>query len=207
LFASDAGEDDEDARRGAGLAGIDGSPYFLYVGTSEPKKNVIEVFRALQRFREATPMSRDQRLVLVGPNDKARRRLLGVADRMGMRGLVASVDGLSDLELRDVYRSADALLHLSWSEGLAWPVLEAQACGTPVVCSDRGALPETAGGAARVVPAGTDGSAACEALLQLHGDEEGRADLVRLGRERVHGLTREAAAAAVMQVWREARGE
>ena len=195
-----------DEGRGAGLAGIDGSPYFLYVGTSEPKKNVVEVFRALQRFRDATPVSRDQRLVLVGPNDKARRMLLGEADRMGMRGLVSCLDGLSDAELRDVYRSADALLHLSWSEGLAWPVLEAQACGTPVVCSDRGALPETAGGAARVVPAGTDGAAACEALLRLKEDCDGRAELVRLGRERVQGLSREASAAAVTGIWREALG-
>ena len=102
----------------------------------------------------------DARLRIVGSPDarypeagEAARRL-GVADRVEWSGY------LDDAGLVKAYRDADALALLSRYEGFGLPVLEAMACGTPVVCSDAASLPEVAGNAARLVAPGDVAGAA-----------------------------------------------
>ena len=82
--------------------------------------------------------------------------------------------------LPGLYAGAEAFALPSLYEGFGLPVLEAMACGTPVVCSDTTALPEAAGGAARLAPP----DEVAEATRQLLGDEQERARLRAAGKQR-----------------------
>jgi glycosyltransferase involved in cell wall biosynthesis len=118
------------------------TPYLLAVGTLQPRKNLQAAVAALER------LDTDHRLVVVGPrgwhDDALMARLR--RDRVEVLGHV------SDAELVTLYRGAACLVFPSLSEGFGFPLVEAMACGTPVVCADAGSLPEVAGDAALIVP-------------------------------------------------------
>jgi glycosyltransferase involved in cell wall biosynthesis len=98
------------------------------------------------------------------------------------------------------------LLQFSWHEGFGLPPLEAMACGTAAVVSDRGALPEIAGPGARVVdPA--DEAAAAEAIAGLLGDEIARRELAARGRAHAAQFTWERHARGLLQIYREVLDE
>ena len=130
----------------------------LYVGRFDPYKNVTGLLRAFARLRELAPGP--VRLVLAGAGDPrypeapALARILGLEPRIRWAGYVAGP------ELVRVYQQADVFVLASKYEGFGLPVLEAMACGTPVVCSNTSSLPEVAGDAALLVdPADIEGLA------------------------------------------------
>jgi glycosyltransferase involved in cell wall biosynthesis len=153
--------------------------YVLAVGTLEPRKN-------LRRVAEAAARAGAE-LRVVGA------RGWGGVDSLGWLGEV------SDEELAALLRGARALVYPSLYEGFGIPVLEAMACGTPVVTSGGGATEEVAGGAAVLVdPLDVEAIAA--------GIDEAatrRDDLRRQGLERARAYSWDAVADAVEQVWRE----
>jgi len=85
------------------------------------------------------------RLVFVG--DLLSPELLSLAESLGISDRVTQVPDASEESLEALYNRAMALLYPSRFEGFGWPVIEAQACGCPVVCSNAGPLPEAAGDA------------------------------------------------------------
>ena len=118
----------------------------LYVGRADPYKNLtalVECVAALQK-KVAFPLS----LTIAGspdpryPEAADRARELGIQERVHWTGY------LHDAALMAIYREADALVHPSRYEGFGLQIVEAMACGTPVVCSRSGSLPEVAGDAA-----------------------------------------------------------
>jgi glycosyltransferase involved in cell wall biosynthesis len=122
-------------------------PYLLHVGPYSVRKNsqlLLEAFAASRRD-DSIPHA----LVLAGPVDRS--AVLGDASRLGLTDHVVIAGPLSDAELADAYRGATALCMPSRYEGFGLPVLEAMACGTPVIVSDSPALVEVAGEAAVVV--------------------------------------------------------
>ena len=133
-------------------------PYLLMVGTLEPRKNHVLAFQALARLKaEGWPHC----VVVVGRRgwlfDAVQRQveLLQLTDDVIFAGRVPDVD------LPALYSGADCFLMPSLYEGFGIPVLEAMACGTPVVCSRASSLPEVAGDAALFIEAMTgDGLAA-----------------------------------------------
>ena len=156
----------------------------LYVGRTDPYKNVPLLVEAFAAARARAP--RPLRLVVAGSRDprypeaEARARALGVADAVEFAG------ALPFAELVARYRSADLLVHPSRYEGFGLQIAEAMAAGLPVACSDGGAAPEVAGGAARVVPLAGGAPAFADAILALLSDP---AELARL---REAGLRRAA---------------
>jgi glycosyltransferase involved in cell wall biosynthesis len=120
-------------------------PYVLFVGAIEPRKDPLAAVRALALLED------DVRLVMVGPHKRSIGPLraliteLALQNRVELRGYVDKAD------LAALYRGARCLLLPSKYEGFGLPVLEAMACGTPVVATRAGAIPEVAGDAAVLV--------------------------------------------------------
>jgi glycosyltransferase involved in cell wall biosynthesis len=129
-------------QRRAGHSGT----HLLFVGTLEPRKNIgqlLEAYRVLRTRRsDAGP------LVLAGAATAAAQPWIERAQRADLAGHVQMRGYVSEEERRLLYRDARMLIMPSLEEGFGLPVLEAMACGVPVVISDRGALPEVAGPAA-----------------------------------------------------------
>src|SRR5216110_1110114 len=116
-------------------------PRFQHVGSNLRRKNRDGALRIFARCKEKW----NARLVFAG--DALTQELLSLADRLGISDRVMQVPNASDELLEALYNRAVALLYPSRFEGFGWPVIEAQACGCPVVCSNSGPLPEAAGDA------------------------------------------------------------
>lgn len=116
-------------------------PYFLYVGNHKPHKNTDGLITAFAN----SGLSEDFDLVLTGTPDL---RILRSPDVRKLENRVRFLGSIPDGELSALYRSALALVLPSWIEGFGLPLIEAMASGTPVISSNRAALPEIGGDAA-----------------------------------------------------------
>jgi glycosyltransferase involved in cell wall biosynthesis len=160
----------------------------LSVGRLDAEKNPLLLANVIARLRERDPR---WRLVVVGegplePDLRARVRDLGVEEHVDMRGYVPLTGGLMEL-----YRTSDAFLHVSWTEGLPQVLFEAFAARLPVVATAVGGVPQAADGAAVLIPPG-DAGAAVDALEQVAANAGLRARIVAAGVDRVAGRTIEA---------------
>jgi glycosyltransferase involved in cell wall biosynthesis len=146
--------------------------FILFVGTIEPRKN-------LETLLEAWAMMRDRPdLVVVGGWGW---RYEPIRERMSRMGPgLHHIEGLDPEDLPAVYNLARALAHPAWYEGFGLPPLEAMACGTPVLVSDRSSLPEVVDGAGLLVSA-DDPNAWRAALERVIGDTDLAADLRHRG--------------------------
>jgi glycosyltransferase involved in cell wall biosynthesis len=127
----------------------------LFVGTLEPRKNLGGLLTAYARLRERRPDAPP--LVLAGRARDAVARELERLQAPPLAGHVTALGYVSADEKRRLYREACMLVLPSFEEGFGLPVLEAMACGVPVVISNRGSLPEVAGNAASPIdPADAD---------------------------------------------------
>ena len=128
--------------RVAKIPGFDSTvPFVLHVGSNLRRKNREGVLRIFARTKDKW----NSRLVFVG--DPLTPELLGLASTLGIADRIAQVPNASSELLEALYNRALAMIYPSRFEGFGWPVIEAQACGCPVVCSDTGPLPEAAGDA------------------------------------------------------------
>ena len=182
-------------------------PYVVWVGTLEPRKNVERVIRG---FVEAvTSGPRDERglkLYLVGPPGWDRGKAAGLLEDRGIRDLVRWMGPQPRERLRAIYSGAEALVFPSLGEGFGLPVLEAMACGTPVVASDLPVLREVAGeGAVFCDP--TDASSIGEAITRLLADDTLADSCRRAGLLRAAELTWERTVAATAACYREVMEE
>ncbi len=176
--------------------------YVLFVSTIEPRKNVAAVVRA---FNLLADWGYDGGLVLVGRWGWHTGEIRAAISASPVHDRIVHLDYVARNALPALYRDADALLFPSLMEGFGLPILEAMACGTPVVTSGHSAMPEVAGPAGIYVdPARPQSIAsAVEALLQ---DEQHRRRLAELGRSRATRFDWKTAAAATVQVLRQAAG-
>jgi glycosyltransferase involved in cell wall biosynthesis len=150
------------------------APVILHVGRNfyKNREAVIDAFSKLRRRR------RDARLVFVGALSPAQRDLVV---RDGLSDAMHVLDHVPAETMPALYSLASALLFPSLYEGFGYPVIEAQLCGTPVICSTAGSLPEVAGaGAVLVAPEDVDGMA--EAAVKLFEDRDAKNALIEAGR-------------------------
>ncbi len=179
-----------------GIAG----KYILSVGTLEPRKNfslLVESFALLRKWKID-----DYRLVIAGEKgwkyDQIFRtvRDLGLEDEVRFLGYVPT----EDLPL--LYRGAELFVYPSLYEGFGVPILEAMACGCPVVASDRASIPEVCG-AAGILVAPEDRDDVAEAMGRVLSDPS-LADAMRVrGRERAEGFRWETSARALLLLYEE----
>jgi glycosyltransferase involved in cell wall biosynthesis len=172
----------------------DHPPYLLAMGAGEPRKNVARVIEGFLRVADRIP----HRLLLVGAPWRGRRASLPP----GAPGIdrIQDLGAVTNAQLRELYRQAAAFVYPSLYEGFGLPVLEAMACGTPVITSRSGSLEEIAGAAALYVDP-QDASAIGGAIIELVTDPVRRSALVAAGHERVGLYSWDAAARQTIDVY------
>jgi len=152
-------------------------PIILNIGRNfyKNRRGVIEIFRILKH-----QVSNAHLVFVSSPNAELNDQIR----RSNLTEDVSFISHVTSDELSVLYSAARALLFPSLYEGFGYPVLEAQMCDTPVVCSNAGSLPEVAGPAAAIFePNDIEGMAA--ALVKIHDDREYAAELIELGRTNV----------------------
>jgi len=139
-------------------------PYLLHVGQAYPHKNLQRLIRA---FAQVAPLHPDLKLVLAGkPHPTETPRLRQLILELGLEGRVECRAYVPFATLPELYRGALALVYPSLWEGFGLPVLEAMACGTPVITSLGSGTEEVAEGAALLVDP-TDTAGLAQALRDL----------------------------------------
>jgi glycosyltransferase involved in cell wall biosynthesis len=175
--------------------------YVLYAGIDKPRKNHAGLLRAFHRFLSS---GGDAELVIAGPLKEGAASLRRLANELGMSGRLKPTGFVDDDELRVLYAGARLYACPSLYEGFGFTVLEAMACGTPVVCSSETSLPEVAGDAAIYADA-RDPKAFGEALFRVFSNAALRATLVAKGLDNVRRFSWERAAEQTLAVYRDAR--
>ncbi len=147
--------------------------YVLYVGNLLPHKNVLGLLDALAILRRRRPV----RLVIRGEGRPAYVRAVRArVETLGLGPVVSFLGYTSEKEMRELYTQAACLVLPSLGEGFGLPVLEAMACGTPVVASRVASIPEVAGDAAVLVEA-HDAIALADAVHRVLTDSSLREEL------------------------------
>ncbi len=157
--------------------GID-RDYVLCVGICKPRKNHAGLLRAFRRLLDSG--SRAQ-LVIAGPMGEGEHVLRRLADALGIAEQVVFTGFVDEPGLRVLYSAARVYACPSFYEGFGFTVLEAMACGTPVVCSSATSLPEVAGKAALYFDPHNPEQMAGQ-VLRIFSDAALRASLVERGR-------------------------
>jgi glycosyltransferase involved in cell wall biosynthesis len=175
-------------------AALAGRPYVASLCTHEPRKNLVTLVEGFARLREQHP---DLALVLVGSAGWDGGAAAGAVARLGLAADVFITGYLDDAVVPGVLAGARAFCWPALFEGFGIPVVEAQAAGVPVACSDDPSLDEAAGDAAlRFAPRDPDELVA--ALARLIEDEALRADLQARGRAHAATLTWDATATGLL---------
>jgi len=186
--------DGKDNGRGEGL---DGRPMrILHVGHCGVYKNIEGILRSLPLLLARL----GPRVVFVKVGGPFTRGQLALIDRLGIEQRVQHLGMVPAEDLPGVYADADLLLMPSFHEGFGLPVLEAMACGTPVVASNQGSLPEVVGEAGLLVEPTEVEQIAAAAERLLTGDRL-RADLRKKGLERARAFTWERTARETLAVY------
>ncbi|WP_392533942.1 glycosyltransferase family 4 protein [Nostoc sp. C117] len=153
------------------------SNYFLYIGRQDPYKNLQRLITAFA----ALPNNGDYELWLAGPTDERYTPVLKAqVEELGITNQVKFLDYIPYSELPKIINGAIALVFPSLWEGFGFPVLEAMACGTPVITSNLSSLPEVAGEAAILIDPYNRGEIT-EAMQAIATDAELRSRLSSLG--------------------------
>ena len=169
-------------------ASVAREPFVLHVGDLHPRRNLLMLFEAVVDLARHEPRLAGLQLILAGKD-------LGVLE--DLRARAASLDALQNLrylgrpgdaELVDWYRRAAVMAYPSRYEGFGLPVLEALACGTPVVASNATSIPEVTGDAAVLLP--PDGASSwAKALREVLLDVDHAHRLSARGIERARQFT------------------
>jgi glycosyltransferase involved in cell wall biosynthesis len=177
---------DTDHFRPTAPAGRRGPTYFLYVGSLEPHKNVAAALQAFAQLRRAHP---GVELWMAGPWSAEGRRQLEQQCRDLHIAASTRLFGHVDLrELVSLYQHALAMVFPSLAEGFGAPIVEAMACGTPVICANFGAMAEVAGAAALTVDV-RDVGALAQAMQDLVRHDRLRDTLTQAGLTRARGYS------------------
>ena len=116
-----------------------GRPYFLSVCTQEPRKNLVGVINAYELLRKQNPAF-DPALVLVGKKGWKNEELEKALNESNFKDSIFITGYIDDNTLANAYREAIAFIYPSFYEGFGLPILEAMACGTPVITSNNSSL-------------------------------------------------------------------
>lgn len=172
-------------------------PYMLYMGTLAPHKNLLRLVEAFYILKKKKRLP--HRLVLVG-HTYLSEPLFQRVESLGLWGEVVFTGFIPKADVPPLMNGADLLVLPSLYEGFGLPLLEAMACGTPVIASRAASIPEVVGDAGMLVDP-YDVEALAETLYQVAVDSDLKADLRRRGLERVRLFSWEKCARETLSVY------
>ncbi len=127
----------------------DNTKQILYVGRSDPYKNITTLIKAFEKIKSQCPSP--VRLTIAGSTDERYPEPQKLASDLKIADSMKWTGYISDAELVSLYQNSSLLIHPSRYEGFGLQILEAMACGLPVICANKGSQPEVAGDAAIVL--------------------------------------------------------
>lgn len=173
----------------------------LYVGTLEPRKNILRLLDAFAEVRST--IGSDCRLVLGGGKGWLYDEVFARAEARGLKESVRFVGYVPGEDLPALYASARVFVYPSLYEGFGLPSLEAMACGTPVITSNTSSLPEVVGDAGITVdPRDTEQLA--DSMLTVLTDDDLARGMCERGLRRAAEFSWQRTAAMTLEVYREA---
>lgn len=178
-------------------------PYVLWMGTLEPRKNPEGVIRGfVEALQGGLPEAGTLHLYMVGPRGWWSGDLAELISERGLSDRVRRINEQTVPVRAALYSAASAFVFPSLAEGFGLPILEAMACGAPVVTSNRSSMPEVAGSAAELCDP-TDPSSIGAALAKVLRDPDLADDLRRAGYRRAKEFSWERTAASTVACYRE----
>jgi glycosyltransferase involved in cell wall biosynthesis len=173
-------------------------PYLFSVGTLQPRKNYARVIRALSVLRK---IGYDVDLVIAGGRGWLEDTIYHTIQETRMEAHVHFIGFVDETDLPALYSSAECLVFPSLYEGFGLPVVEAMACGTPVVTSNVSSLPEVAGDSALLVNPYKTGDIV-DAVRRLLDDTTLRRQLIAKGQARAGLFSWDESARKLLQIYR-----
>lgn len=158
-----------------------GSPYFVFVGSLHPRKNLPNLLKAFQLFKD--DFKNDFKLVIVGKKFFLNKPMEEQLNKMKNKKDVIFTGRLSPPELNNVLGSAWALTFVPYFEGFGIPLVEAMNCDLPIIASNVTSLPEIAGDAALFADPNSPGSIR-DAMVRMVRDKGTREELIKKGQAR-----------------------
>ncbi len=173
-------------------------PYILFHGNTDPKKNTTNVLKAFDIFKRKSDSK--IKLVITDLSSGVLNQLLKNHQLSGLKSEIHLTNYVHNSEMPDLYNRALIYLYPSLRESFGIPLLEAMACGTPVITSDCSAMPEIAGGSALLAnPASPENIA--DAILKLYKDEKLRWMYTQRGLERVRNFNWHSSTEKLLQLY------
>lgn len=163
-----------------------GHPYFFFIGSLHPRKNLSNLFKAFDIYRTSTNTT--TKLVITGARKWWTDDIDKVYKNMVFREDIIFTGRLTISEIRNVMASSQALTYVSYFEGFGIPIVEAFRCGIPVITSNVTSMPEIAGDAALTVDP-FDPSAIADAMMKIDSDADLRETLITRGFQRAEEFT------------------
>ncbi|HEX8143152.1 MAG TPA: glycosyltransferase family 1 protein [Pyrinomonadaceae bacterium] len=185
-----------EARRRLGVE----DTFILFVGTIEPRKNLLTLVRAFDEILRHTPLR--PQLVIAGREGWMTDDLHSFIERAGIKDRLLLTGYVREEDLAALYSSCRVCVYPSLYEGFGLPPLEAMACGAPVITSNIQTIVETVAEAARLV-APTDAQALAAAIVELLSDEAEARRLSSAGLQRAAQFSWERTARQTLDVYRE----
>jgi glycosyltransferase involved in cell wall biosynthesis len=158
-----------------------GAPYFIFVGSLHPRKNLARLFPAFDQFKKSD--LQNIKLLIVGEKKWWTKELKKAYNDMRHKEAVIFVGRLNAEHLHQVVASALATTYVSYFEGFGIPIVESFYCDVPVITSNKTSMPEVAGDAALLVDPFSVRSIT-DALIKIANTPQLRQELIEKGRER-----------------------
>jgi len=163
-----------------------GCNYFVFISAIHPRKNLIRILQAFEKFKDQTQSK--TKLVVAGRMAWKNEDLKNTYEKMQHQQAVIFTGHLPMAEIECLVGAAVALCYASLFEGFGLPILEAMYAGTPVITSNLSSMPEVAGNAALLVnPKNIENI--CEAFIRLDTDEQLRIKLIEAGKHQQQKFT------------------
>lgn len=183
--------------------GIGERPFLLGLSTLEPRKNFAQLIEAFAQARQAVALP--HRLVIGGGKGWLYDEIFAQVERLHLQDDVILPGYIDDTDLPALYSAAEFFAYPSLYEGFGLPIIEALACGTPVLTADNSCLPEAGGPGARYVDA-EDMESIAEGIIQLATDAPLRLRLRTDGRAHAQQFTWQRSAAQLLGAYNQVLG-